>query len=481
MLRNLLAEGALQQAFIPVYSQAMSDSAERARQAAGAIFGALAAGLIVLSAAGILAMPLIAPLITGQDAAAAALTVALAQIMFPFIMTASLTAVLAGISNAHSRFSIPALSPVVLNLVFIAGFLWLRSLDIPAEEQAWRLAWITLGGGILQLTLQAGYVWRCGDFPDIRLVFADPALKRIFTLMAPAALGASLFQLNQLTDIAIASYLIPEDAGAIPALRFSQRLIQLPTGVIGVALSTAILPALSLALRENPQSRSAELEGAISFSLFLTAPAAILMYFQGEEIINLLFYGGEWNLESSAATWLALQFYVIGVPFFSVNKILTAAFYAHQDTRTPVYVLVATVSLNLALNLVLAPRLHQGGIAISSVVSSVSNTALLGLLLRRAHVHVSLRKLFAFLVRGGLACAALALSLYLAEAHLSGLADTAADRLSHWISAGADRPRYQGMAMFILCATLGGLVYIAVSAFLGLRELKVFTGFLRRK
>ncbi|MBX7057153.1 MAG: murein biosynthesis integral membrane protein MurJ [Leptospirales bacterium] len=481
MLRNLLAEGSLQQAFVPVYTDALVESAERARRAAGAIFVFLFFLLAIFCAAGIVAMPLIIPLLTNKPGASGELTVYLSQVMFPFLLTASLTAVLAGISNAHGRFSAPALSPILLNIVFIAGFLYLRTLSLPLEDKVRRLAWITLCGGGLQFLLQAGYVSACGDWPAMRLALSDPALKRIFTLMAPAALGASFFQLNQLTDVVIAHYLMPPDSGGFSALRYAQNLIQLPTGVIGVALSTAILPVLARGARDASVDSSAEIQGALSFSLFLTVPSALAMFLLGPPIINLIYFGGAWNQGDTQAAWLALQFYVLGIPFFSANKILTAAFYARQDTRTPVRILFGTVALNLALNLLLTPHLQQGGIALSSALSSMANTATLSIILRRRQVVAGGRDLLSFLWRAALCWLLFAVAVYaVRELAIDQIRD-----LSLWFAArfggGVNGPRYEGLAVFAASALCGGLAYLLASWLLQLKEIRVFTGLLRRR
>lgn len=384
MLRNLLAEGVLSQSFIPVYSDSLKESQSAANRAAGAIIGFLAVFLTGLVAAGILVFPFVIPLYTDQTPEEATLVVYLSQVMFGFILSVSLTAIFAGIAQTNEHFVVPAFSPILLNLVFITGFLVIGRFDFSAEKNARFLAFVVLGGGFLQLLFQIGYTWWCGWWPEIRLRLKDPALKKIFALMAPAVLGASLFQLNQLIDILLASHLVSVE-GAIPGLRFAHRLIQLPTGIIGVALSTAILPALVRSIRnERPPSENAqEFAKATGFSLFLTVPAAIGLFLLGPYIINLLFSGGQWNEESTAVTWHALQFYCLGVPFYSFNKILTSGFYAYQDTKTPVRVLGGTVIINLLINLGLIPVFEHGGLALSTAITSTLNCLILSSLFKR--------------------------------------------------------------------------------------------------
>ncbi|MCB1167431.1 MAG: polysaccharide biosynthesis C-terminal domain-containing protein, partial [Leptospiraceae bacterium] len=173
----------------------------------------------------------------------------------------------------------------------------------------------------------------------------------------------------------------------IPGLRFAHRLIQLPTGIIGVALSTAILPTLVAAMKsDGSDDNGQELVSAMAFSLFLTVPAGLGLYLLGPYIIHLLFSGGKWTVDSTLTTWHALQFYCIGVPFYSLNRILTSSFYAYQDTKTPVRILMFTVAINLCLNLILIPFLEHGALALSTSTTSFLNCmALLYLLRKKIH------------------------------------------------------------------------------------------------
>jgi putative peptidoglycan lipid II flippase len=400
--------------------------------------------------------------------------------MFVFILTASLTAILAGMANAHQHFSFPALSPILLNVVFLFGFVALLDMELLApEENARRLALVVVVGGGLQLFMQAVYVYRQGWQPRLHLNLRDPALLKIFSLMAPAVLGAGLFHVNQLTDIVIASYFIPDQLDAIPALRFSQRLIQLPTGVIGVALSTAILPALARGLRdaERRDDHARELEGALCFALFLTVPAALGLFFLDRDIINFIYYGGRWDLRSTELTRLALVFYSLGVPFFSANRILTAAYFAHQDTRTPVRFMIVIALVNFLLNLALVHSLHQSGIAISSVCSSALYTALLAWYLHRYYLRLSGRRLLDFLYRAMPVWATFAAYLLALQLYGQGAAMDLADFL-HGALDG-DRIRLQAFAMLLLGIGGGSVLYFALARVMGLEQLRIITAVLR--
>lgn len=399
MLRNLLAEGVLSQSFIPIYSEALKNGKSQAAQTAGAIIGFLILFLTGIVAAGIAIFPVFLPIYVGKPLAEIGLLLYLSQVLFGFILAISLTAIFSGIAQAHEHFIFPSLSPILLNITFISGFLGLLAFDFEQTVNAEVLAWVVLAGGFLQLLFQIGYVALKGWMPKIHLNLKDPALRRIFSLMGPAVLGASVFQLNQLMDIALASYFI-ENEGAIPALRFAHRLIQLPTGIIGVALSTTILPALSALIRSGKSDQSAtEVVEAVGFALFLTLPAAIGFIFLGPWIIHLLFHGGEWTVYSTYLTWTALQFYAIGIPVYSCNKILTSSFYAYQDTKTPVKILFFTITVNLISNLILIHWLEQGGLALSTAISSTLNFVLLNLALKKKMGHLPYKQLFHSLAR----------------------------------------------------------------------------------
>lgn len=474
MLRNLLAEGVLAQSFLPIYSDALRISDREARRVAGVILSFLFFFLLIFVAVVIMLFPKILPYYTGKEAGEIGLLIELSQVMFVFILTASLTAIFAGMANAHLFFTLPALSPILLNILFISGFLLLDGRGYPPQTNARYLAGVVVLGGIVQLAFQALYVRHLGLWPILTLRFRDPALRKIFSLMAPAVLGAGLFQLNQLLDIAIASYWIPEEQGAVPGLRFAHRLIQLPTGIIGTALSTAILPALAAHIRSNEgESNATELNSALSFAFFLTVPAGIGLYLLGPSIIDLLFYGGAWNEHSTAATWLALQFYTLGVPLYSGNKILTSTYYAYQDTRSPVKVMLVVIVINLILNLILVRFMYQGGLALSTALCSFLTGSVLFLGLKKKMPDLRIGNLIGALGRQVPLWMLLAAYLLALES-LGG----------RWMAAGGNRfaeilgspeiPRYIGL-VHILIGIGGALpLYFVAARLLGLKELRVF-------
>jgi len=404
MLRNLFAEGILSQAFVPVYSESLKVSEEKAKKDSGKIILLLSLVLSIIVFLGIMSFPYLLPYYVGKPKEEIGLLILLAQILFGFIAFISLSSIFSGILYTHQKFTIPTLTPIFLNIEFIFTFLVFLVLShwykIDVETIAIILAIMVLLGSFLVLAFQYYFVKKYGWDPEFEFslqIFSDPVIKKLFFLVAPAILGASIFQLNQLMDVFLASYFVNVE-GAIPALRFAHRLIQLPTGLIGVAISTTILPIIASYIRNNEsyEKSGEELIYAIRFSLFLTVPATIGLFILAPWIVHFLFSGGLWDLRSTFITLWALQFYVLGIPFYSTNKILTSTYYAFQDTKTPVKILIVVVVMNLLLNILFIPFFQHGGLALSTSLSAFINTVLLFLFLKKKSINIPYRELLSF-------------------------------------------------------------------------------------
>jgi putative peptidoglycan lipid II flippase len=404
MLRNLFAEGILSQAFVPVYSESLKVSEEKAKKDSGKIILFLSLVLSIIVFLGILSFPYLLPYYVGKPKEEIGLLILLAQILFGFIAFISLSSIFSGILYTHQKFTIPTLTPIFLNIEFIFTFLVFLVLSrwykIDVETIAIILAIMVLLGSFLVLAFQYYFVKKYGWDPEFEFslqIFSNPVIKKLFFLVAPAILGASIFQLNQLMDVFLASYFVNVE-GAIPALRFAHRLIQLPTGLIGVAISTTILPIIASYIRNNEsyEKSGEELIYAIRFSLFLTVPATIGLFILAPWIVHFLFSGGLWDLRSTFITLWALQFYVLGIPFYSTNKILTSTYYAFQDTKTPVKILIVVVVMNLLLNVLFIPFFQHGGLALSTSLSAFINTVLLFLFLKKKSIIIPYRELLSF-------------------------------------------------------------------------------------
>jgi len=404
MLRNLFAEGILSQAFVPIYSESLKVSEEKAKKDSGKIILFLSLVLSIIVFLGIMSFPYLLPYYVGKPKEEIGLLILLAQILFGFIAFISLSSIFSGILYTHQKFTIPTLTPIFLNIEFIFTFLVFLVLSrwykIDVETIAVILAIMVLLGSFLVLAFQYYFVKKYGWDPEFEFslqIFSNPVIKKLFFLVAPAILGASIFQLNQLMDVFLASYFVNVE-GAIPALRFAHRLIQLPTGLIGVAISTTILPIIASYIRNNEsyEKSGEELIYAIRFSLFLTVPATIGLFILAPWIVHFLFSGGLWDLRSTFITLWALQFYVLGIPFYSTNKILTSTYYAFQDTKTPVKILIVVVVMNLLLNILFIPFFQHGGLALSTSLSAFINTVLLFLFLKKKSINIPYRELLSF-------------------------------------------------------------------------------------
>lgn len=404
MLRNLLAEGILSQSFIPIYSDSLKESEQKAKEDSGKVIVFLSIVLFIIVIIGIISFPYILPYYVGRPKNEISLLITLSQILFGFIGFISLTSIFSGILYTHQKFIIPTLSPIILNLVFIFTFLFFllssKWFNFNLESIAIILAIVVLLSSFFIMLIQYYFVKKNQWEPNLKFsikIINDPVIKKLFYLVAPAILGASIFQLNQLMDIFLASYFVKIE-GAIPAMRFAHRLIQLPTGIIGVAISTTILPIISSFIRkgESKEKTGEEVLNAIRFSLFLTIPATIGLFLLAPWIIHFLFSGGLWDIRSTFITLWTLQFYTIGIPFYSMNKILTSTFYAFKDTKTPVRILIVVVLLNLLMNIVLIPVLQHGGLSLSTSISAFLNTILLIYYLKHKPIEFDFKDLLIF-------------------------------------------------------------------------------------
>ncbi|HEX6144061.1 MAG TPA: murein biosynthesis integral membrane protein MurJ [Geminicoccaceae bacterium] len=382
LLRRLFAEGAFNAGFVPMFARTLEGegrnrAAEFAEQAQ-AVLLALLVPIVVLA---IPFMPwLILVLAPGFDADGERypLAVELARITFVYILFISLTALTGGVLNSLGRFAAAAAAPVILNLAMIGGLalsvLWL---DLPAHALAWSVAL----AGVLQWLWLRHQVGREGFRMRIRRPRLTPEVRRLFLLILPGVFGAGVAQVGSLADTFFAS-LLP--AGAISFLYYADRLAQLPLGVIGVAVGTALLPLLARQLRAGEVDAAlASQNRAIELALLLTLPAAFALIVLGEPIVHVLFERGAFGAHDTAETARTLAAYALGLPAYVLVKVLAPGFFAREDTVTPVKIALAALIVNVVLMLVLIWPLAQVGIALATALSSWLNALLLAWLLHR--------------------------------------------------------------------------------------------------
>lgn len=415
MYRNLLAEGTLSQSFMPIYVEAEKVNPKEPALVAGTVLTFLTFVLSCFVGIFMLFAPFFIPYLVGGTLEYSNLVIELSLILFFLIMTASLSSIFIAISNSKHKFFVPSLSPIILNLAYLFVFWFIIPHLDEMYDKVKILSYGIVFGGFLQLLTQAIYVKKLGYFPKFNLNWKHPAIKKIFSLMIPAIIGGGFYQISLLVDIFLANYIQNKNPGlgAVVSLDYSQRLIQFPTGIIGVALATTILPTLIQSLKQNQiQEIQEEIIDVLSFTLFLTLPASLGLFILGIPIIDSLYYGGKWDHSSTISTYSALKFYALAIPMYSINKILTSSYYAFKDTKTPLKVNIISFTLNMTLSVSLMNSFKHSGLALASAVSSTITFTLLFYYLKKHSVFVSLKKLFSKIQKLFLPLFMISLSLY---------------------------------------------------------------------
>ena len=403
LLRKLLGEGALTGAFVPVFTEYLEKKGIKEGWRVASIIFTL---VMIILAGVVLAGFIIIWLVTNTfDLSEKYLLVfRLLRIMLPYLFFICLVGLSMGILNSLRHFIIPALSPVILNLVWIISlFLLCPRFGNTPEERIFGLAVGIVIGGIIQLSLQIPVLRRKG-FPFQFLPdWHNPAVKKIALLMGPGILGLAVFQLNTVVDRFLALVI---GEGAPAALYYGNRLVQFPLGIFGIAFATAALPVMArLMAREKIEEFKDAFSHSLRNVLLVTIPAAVGLIVLRRPIITLLFQRKAFGISSTEATAWVLLFYGLGLPAFAALKIITQGFYSFQDTRTPVKVGFGAMLLNLALNLMvvytpwLRVHLREGGLALSTSIAAFLNLGVLFYLFRRRLGPIRGRATASFLVR----------------------------------------------------------------------------------
>ncbi len=392
-LRRLFAEGAFSQAFVPVLTEYKTQrSKAEVRLLVAHVSGTLGIVLLLLTLlAMVAAYPLVtvfAPGFTG-DAAKFALTAEMLRITFPYLLFISLTALAAGVMNTYGHFAVPAVTPVWLNLSMIGAAFWLAPLF---EQSVVGLAWGVFIAGVVQLLFQLPTLARMGMLPRPRWGWRDEGVRRVLRLMLPGIFGSSVAQINLLLDTIIASFLV---SGSVSWLYYSDRLVEFPLGVFGIALATVILPSLSQRHAEaDPHRFSRTLDWALRWVLLIGTPAMLGLMLLAGPMLTTLFQYGEFAPDDVEMARLSLMAYAIGLPGFILVKVLAPGFYARQDTRTPVrfgiYAMVSNMLLNIAFVVPMAMAGIKGphaGLALATGLAAFINAGLLFRQLRRDGVY----------------------------------------------------------------------------------------------
>ena len=388
MLR-LFAEGAFQQAFVPMLSDVHANSSPEAeKRFIDHVFTVLAAAVLFASVLGVLAAPLHVWLIASglrETPEAFDLAAALTRVMFPYIAFMSLVALAASILNTLKKFAIPAATPILLNLSFIVCSVVLAP---RLEEPIWALAAAVVLGGVLQLAAQILALARLGVFVRPRSLkesLGDSAVRRVLALMAPAVFGVGVAQLSILINTNIASWL---GHGAVTWLNYADRLMEFPTALLGVALGTVLLPSLSAAYAKGNEVRyNALLDHGLRLVVLVGVPAAVGLWLTAELLVSFLFQGRSFTPTDVHQTAIAVVGYAVGLIGLIGLKIIAPAFYARKDIRTPVRAAMASLVAVQAINLVVVPLFAHAGLALSVGLGSLVNSGILLCVLRRRGIY----------------------------------------------------------------------------------------------
>ncbi len=453
LLRRLFAEGAFSQAFVPVLSEYRTRRGDQeTRLLVDRTATLLTLALLAVTAIGVVAAPLIVYVSAPGFSAVPGkfeLTVAMLRVTFPYIVFISLVSLAGGILNTWSRFAIPALTPTLLNLAFIFGALFFAP---HFEPPVMVLAWAVFAGGVLQLALQVPALAKIGMLPRPSLALSDPGVRRILTLMGPAVFGVSVGQISLLINTIFASFL---ENGSVSWLYYADRLMEFPTGLLGVALGTVLLPSLS---KFHAESAEREFSGLLDWGLRLTfilaAPAAVALALLAAPLVTTLFHYGEFGDRDVWMTRQALIAYSVGLIGLILVKVLAPGFYARQNIATPVRIAIVTLIATQLMNAALIFPLKHAGLALSIALGACLNAALLYRKLRQQGIYQPQPGWGAFGLKVAAALAAMALVLLLAMGPES------------WWLAAPGAARAAAISGLVL---LGGAVYFAGLWLLGLR------------
>ena len=462
--RRLFAEGAFSAAFVPLFSRELQDHGRAealafARQAHAALLLVLLPFSVVL----MLAMPLVVAVLAPGLRDEFAMAVTFGRIAFPYLLFISLASLYGGVLNSIDRFAHVAATPILLNLALIGTVLGLTPL-LPNSGYA-----ASIGVAIAGLLQWLWLLVACArDGVSMKLVRPrwTERIARLVKLATPVAIGGGVQQISTMLDVVWAS-LLP--VGTISALYYADRIAQLPLGVVGIAIGTALLPLLARQLRAGQdESAMANQNRAIEFGLLLSLPAAVALWLLADPIIRVLFERGQFGPDDTLRTASALAAFVVGLPAFVLVKALTPGFFAREDTRTPLTIAIIAIVVNVALNVffLYGTSLAQVGIALATSLSGWLNAAMLAVVLRRRAHWIADRRLLSRSWRTLAATAGMGLVLWMALAVLNPV-------LAH--------ANVKGVLALLGVCVVGATVYAALGALLGIVRLSELRFVMRRQ
>lgn len=387
LLRRIFAEGAFSQAFVPMLADyKQNQSPEQTQDFVQHVAGMLLFVLTLVTAVGIIAAPFViwatAAGFTQGDGTRFELAVDLLQVVFPYILLISLSSFVGSILNTYGKFAIPAFTPTLLNVSFIVFALFL----VPYfDPEIMALGWAVLVGGILQLAFQLPYLFKLGFLKMPKLNFRDAAVNRVMKQMVPSIIGSSVAQISLVINTIFASFLV---AGSVSWMYYADRLMELPSGVIGAALGTILLPSLSKhAAADNMAEYSALLDWGLRLCMLLILPAAVGLAVLAYPLVATLFMYNQFSVHDALMTKNALMAYSVGLLPMIMVRILAPAFYARKDVKTPMKIAMISLASTQLFNLLLVWQLKHVGLALAIGLGATINMSLLLRKLKQTQVY----------------------------------------------------------------------------------------------
>jgi putative peptidoglycan lipid II flippase len=382
-LRRLFAEGAFSQAFVPVLTEyQQQQDVDEVRDLIARVSGTLGFIVTIVTLIGVVASPLVAMLFgagwfidwlhDGPDGAKFELASMLLRVTFPYLWFITFTGLSGAILNSYGRFAVAAFTPVFLNVAIIIAALFLSP---RLAEPELGLAWGVFFGGMIQFLFQIPFLLKMNMLQRPKWGWNHPGVTRIRTLMIPALFGVSVSQINLLLDTFIASFLA---TGSISWLYYSDRLLEFPLGIFGIAIATVILPSLSKRhVQSEGQGFSQTMDWGVRMICLLGIPAMTGMMVLGAPMLQVLFMRGAFSENDVLQASYSLMAYSSGLLFFMLVKVLAPGYYARQDTRTPVRYGIIAMALNMLFNIIFVFQFSYVGLAMATALSAMVNAGLL--------------------------------------------------------------------------------------------------------
>lgn len=457
-LRRLFAEGAFNQAFVPVLSEFKEQKGFDAVQVLiNRVAASLGLAVFLVVSVVVVGAPFFVYLFAfgfSDNPEKLQLTQNLIQITFPYLFFITMTGFFGSIQNSYGRFAIPALTPVLLNLSLIVGVVWLSP---QMQEPVYALAIAVFVAGALQMLFQVPPLMRLNLLPSPELQWRDEGVVRVIKLMIPAIFGVSVSQINLMFDTIIATFL---PSGSVSWLYFSDRLAELPLGVFAVAIATVILPSLSRNhSAKSPEQFNSTMNWALALVILIALPAALSLIILAKPILMTLFLYGEMTVHDINMASLSMQAYALGLTAFMLIKVLAPGYFSRQDTKTPVRYGIIAMTSNMVLNVAFVVPLHMYwqighvGLALATAVSAALNAYLLYRGLVQRQVLSLSKQAIRLLLLAVLASAAMVAMLYFIQPDAATFSATATlSRVLHiaWVCGF-------GLAIYIAALLLFGL------------------------